>query len=64
MLGKAKEYLNRLKMLKGRTESKSDQDYVQLHINIMEYLVDCAEKVESHTIDLETEWPDRPEVSK
>lgn len=63
MLEKAHEYLNRLKILKSRTESQNDKDYVQLHIDIMEYLVDCAEEVEANTTSEKEEMPVKAEVS-
>lgn len=63
MLGKSKDWLKRLNILKSQQKTSEDMDFVQEHIDIMTYLVDCAEEVEGNNVDFETELPDRPEVS-
>lgn len=63
MLGKGKEWLRKLHMLKEQKVTEKEKQFVQDHIDIMTYLVDCAEEVESNNVDLETELPDKPEVS-
>lgn len=63
MLADAKEYLRKLQLLKENPHHQEDADYVQKHIDIMEYLIDCAEEVECN-ISHEEELPVLPEVSE
>lgn len=47
MLEEAREYLSKLQLLKEQQEAEKDKEYVQLHIEILTYLIDCAEQVEA-----------------
>jgi len=63
MLTKAQNWLEKLYMLKHQQKSEKEKKFVQEHIDIMSYLVDCAEEVESMTSSYD-DLPSKPEVSK
>jgi len=56
MLDQGKKWLEKLHMLKNQKVTEKEKQFVQEHIDIMTYLVDCAEEVES-------DLPTRPEIS-
>lgn len=57
MLYKAKEWLERMKLLETRVERVSDKQVIREHIRILEYLITCAEAVEQ-------DLPVRAEISE
>jgi len=57
MLYKAKEWLERMKLLETRVERVSDKQVIREHIRILEYLITCAETVEQ-------DLPVRAEISE
>lgn len=64
MLTKAQNWLEKLYMLKHQQKSEKEKKFVQEHIDIMTYLVDCAEEVEASVSGLDRDLPSKPEVSK
>ena len=64
MLQQGKEWLSKLYMLKEQKTTEKEKKFVQEHIDIMTYLVDCAEEVEASVSGLDRDLPSKPEVSK
>ena len=64
MLQQGKEWLSKLYMLKEQKTTEKEKKFVQEHIDIMSYLVDCAEEVESMTSSYKDDLPSKPEISK
>lgn len=57
MIYKAKEWLERMKLLEAKIEMVSDKQVIREHIRILEYLIICAEAVEQ-------DLPVRAEISE
>lgn len=67
MLNRAKDWLTRLGKLKSQQTTPEDMNFVQEHIDIMTYLVDCAEEVESNVASediVRDDIPTRREMSE
>jgi len=67
LLNRAKDWLTRLGKLKSQQTTDKDMNFVQEHIDIMAYLVDCAEEVESNVVAkdiVREDLPTRKEMSE
>lgn len=63
MLKQAEHWLKKLYLLKQQEKTNERKQLVQEHIDIMAYLINCAEKIEIER-GRGNDLPDKPEVSE